>query len=516
MIRPETQPPSTLPQSTTPATTHGLLASEVPPEAALWKHLPIQCVFLRWVQQLQRAVAETSKQSQPDCAVASVAAASGSLAAVNVWDLVGRGVVVEHSDPDEAAALLPLVAQAAGMDYWEVASHEVASRFHDWSQLLSARTPTLLHLHAGHWLTDGSPDFEELGLRSHPNDNADAAARLRADLARVMERGLAGAPVVVVVAVRDSAHLAPELRGARRFERSIALPELDDATHGRIFMAQAVGLQFDRGLAGRPAEVGVVVRRHSLRRRLDFAQTLRRLAWQEGRPATLRDLIECDVLGTGEEDLGSFSPELRWRVAIHEAGHALVAYLASNRQHIPAYCCVGSRRESAGLVMPSYDVVQRSVRGEDTYADQLLRLQVHLAGRCAEHVALGADGVSAAGAGSDLQEGSRLAMKMVGALGLPPGGRGDDDMASNLLVIIGHPADCETDQYGSKARALLREQYLHVLDLLRANRYLLLKLAKRLTMQGVLLQDELRQIMGGVTRDSHTPSDDDQEALEAA
>jgi len=161
-------------------------------------------------------------------------------------------------------------------------------------------------------------------------------------------------------------------------------------------------------------------------------------------------------------------------------------------------------------------MIQRSVRGEDTYADKLLRLRVQLAGRCAEHVVLGAEQVSAVGAGSDLRGASELAMKMVGALGLPPTVSDESDLASNLLVVIGYAADCEVDQCGSKARLLLREQYLHVLELLRANRYLLLKLAKRLTMQGVLLQDELRQIMDGAPRDWLIQTDAGQAVLEAA
>jgi Peptidase family M41 len=516
VIEPVIKPTSNLPQTATPGAAHCLGALDVPPEAAIWNHLPAQCVFLRWVQQLQRAVVESSRPPQQAGAGADVLAQSDSPAAVNVWDLVGHGVVIEHADPEEAASLLPLAAQAAGLDYWEVASHEVVSSFSDWKQLLSERTPTLVHLRAGHWLTDDRPDLDELGLPSHPDDNAEAARRLRANLAQAMERRLSGVPVVVVVAVKDSAHLASELLGARRFERCVALPELDDATHGRIFMAQAAGLQFDNELVRQPEKVGVVVRRHGLRRHLDFAQALRRLVWQEGRPATLRDLIECDVLGTGEEDLGAVSSEVKWSVAVHEAGHALVAYLASNRQHVPAYCCIGSRRESAGLVMPSYDMIQRSVRGEDTYADMLLRLRVQLAGRCAEHVVLGAEQVSAVGAGSDLRGATRLAMRMVCALGLPPTVRDESDLASNLLVVIGHAADCEVDQYGSKARLLLREQYLHVLDLLRANLYLLLKLAKRLTMQGVLLQDELRQIMDGAPRDWLIQTDAAQAVLEAA
>ena len=181
---------------------------------------------------------------------------------------------------------------------------------------------------------------------------------------------------------------------------------------------------------------------------------------------------------------------------MHEAGHALVAYLASDRQHVPAYCTVGSRRESEGLVMPSYDLIRRSERGEDTYADWVFRLRLLLAGRGAEHVVLGPDHVSAGGAGSDLRTASRLAMSMLGSQGLPLSVVEDADMASNLLVVLGSPADSEIDHCATKARALLRDQYLHVLGLLRSHHHLLLKLARQLTMHSVLMQEELRQILG--------------------
>jgi hypothetical protein len=404
-------------------------------------------------------------------------------------------VVIEHTDPEEAAVLLPLVAEAAGLDYWEIAHDEVVGTFNDWKQLLSENVPTLIHLRAGLWVTDGNHPFDEVDLPSQSDDSSHDSSRLRAALAREMSLRLAGKPVVLVVAVRETKHVAHELIGARRFERSVAIAELDDATHGRVFIALGAGVDFDMTVVGHPAKVGAVIRRHDLRKRLDVAHALRRLVWQEGRPASLRDIIECDVHGTGEEDLGAISPAMQWAVAVHEAGHALVAYLASDRQHVPAYCSIGSRRETAGLVMPSYDLIQRSERGEDTYADKLHRLRILLAGRCAEHILLGPDQISAGGAGSDMETATRLATKMMGSFGLPVKAGDDADMAGNLLVIIGYPTDCEVRDSTDKARALLRAQYLHVLGLLRANHLLLLKLAQRLTMQSVLLQDDLRQIM---------------------
>lgn len=490
--------------------------ADVPTAATIWDYLPSRCVFARWVQQLQRAVRMTA---QPQSTVNSTDPCPDPVqeeAPSTIWDLVGHGVVIEHTDPQEAAALLPLVAEASGMDYWEVEHDKVVGTFDEWKQLLSEGVPTLIHLCAGHWVADSSQSTEELDLPRHPSDSPADAASFRAALAREMATCLAGRPVVVVVAVKDSGHVAPELLGARRLERQVALPELDDATHGRVFIAQCAYVKFSTALLGSPSEVGAVVRRHKLRDRLDFAQALRRLVWQEGRPASLRDVIECDVHGTSEEDLGAVSQAMRWTVAVHEAGHALVGYLASEGRYVPAYCSIGSRRKSAGLVMPSYDMIQRSERGEDTFADKLQRLRVMLAGRCAEHVVLGPDQISAGGAGSDMESASRLAMKMMGSLGLPVKAADDADMAGNLLVIIGNPIDCEVRDCSDKARSLLREQYLHVLHLLRSNRHLLLKLARELTKQSVLLQDDLRRIMGGGKRAPGNPAASIHALLKAA
>ena len=491
-------------------------ASGRPAAAAIWSHLPAGCVFMRWVQQLKRAVQHVNGLSPGPEAFPRVPGRSVDRDCAGVWDMVGHGVVVEHSDPEEADALLPLVAREAGMDYWEIEHDQVVSGFEDWKQLLAERVPTLVHLRAGRWISDNSVDDDKTGLHSHPDYSPAEAASFRAAFAREISIRSAGKPVVVVVAAINASHLAPELFGARRLERRVAITELDDATHGAVFIEQCAGVHFDSTVLRQPQKVGAVMRRHGLRSRLDIAQALRRLTWHEKRPASLRDLIEFDVHGTGEQDLGNVSAAVLWRVAVHEAGHALIAYLASGRQHVPAYCSVGSRRESAGLVMPSYDQIQRTERGEDTYADKLLRLRLLLAGRCAEHVVLGPAGISAGGAGSDLQKASRLAMNMLGSFGLPLGVNDDADLAGNLLVVIGHPADCEIDHYAAKARALLREQYLHVIELLRSNHALLLKLAKQLTIRRVLLEDELLLIMGSAPHASIGSSNEREGLVNAA
>ena len=260
---------------------HGLAVKSVPIAATIWNHLPADCVFMRWVQQLRRAVREDGRHLPPSRTADRAPDPMGDEVAESVWDLVGHGIVIEHSDPEEASALLPLVAEAAGMDYWEVDHDRVVGSFDDWKQLLSEDVPTFVHLRAGAWVSDSSHDPEKLGLPKYSPDSADSMASLRSALAREMARQLDGKPVVVVVAVREVGHVALELQGAHRFERNVALPIMDDGTHGRSFIAQCTGVQFDATVLADPDKVGAVVRRHDLRTRLAFARALRRLEWQE-------------------------------------------------------------------------------------------------------------------------------------------------------------------------------------------------------------------------------------------
>src|SRR5690606_32616044 len=96
----------------------------------------------------------------------------------------------------------------------------------------------------------------------------------------------------------------------------------------------------------------------------------RRTARREGRAIKWQDLV--DLLGG--EPLGR-TPELRWRMAIHEAGHALVQ-LAIGSGHITL---ISIESEGGGLVQ-----VAPQAHELETQTSAMNKITVTLAGRAAE------------------------------------------------------------------------------------------------------------------------------------
>jgi ATP-dependent Zn protease len=131
----------------------------------------------------------------------------------------------------------------------------------------------------------------------------------------------------------------------------------------------------------------------------------RRRARQEGRPVSLADL-RFAVVG----EVNEFSGEIRWRTAVHEAGHAIAMTLLSGPDSVRAV--IRQRGTQKGSTL----------RQADELSDRrdLMRLLVELlAGRAAEEAVFGHPGPGCGGvAGSDLAQATRIASAMIGSLGL--------------------------------------------------------------------------------------------------
>ena len=108
-------------------------------------------------------------------------------------------------------------------------------------------------------------------------------------------------------------------------------------------------------------------------------------------------------------------PEEKHAVAIHEAGHALVAALSEHADPV-AKVTILPAGQALGVTQ-QLPLVERHLYGEDYLTDSLA---VRLGGRAAELVELGQ---GSTGAANDLATATDLATKMVREFGLSPAAR---------------------------------------------------------------------------------------------
>lgn len=214
-----------------------------------------------------------------------------------------------------------------------------------------------------------------------------------------------------------------------------------------------------RAAAGRtPAEIAAAVRQA----RADARRAKRCL---------LPDNI-VSALQRGDE----MDPDLRWRISVHEAGHAVAAHhFGIGRVESIAL------RDGGGLIM----LVRHKIQG--TASDFENELAYHLAGRAAEAVVVGS--VSAGSGGSetsDLANATRLALHIERSTGL---GRNGLFWESNATPV----APSSLERRSVTARLAAAEGRVEML--LEENRRLLVKLAKALFEAGYLEGDEVQRIL---------------------
>ncbi len=147
------------------------------------------------------------------------------------------------------------------------------------------------------------------------------------------------------------------------------------------------------------------------------------------------------------------------RVAIHEAGHALARYLSSTAGRDLGFVSIVPRSDGTlGFVALAPD--ERALR---TRRDYLEFLDVALAGRAAEELKYGGDGISA-GCSNDLIAATSTALQMITRFGLGPSGR---------LVSVREPQP----EHLREAEDLLSTAYQAVLARTREHQHALERLA---------------------------------------
>ncbi len=189
--------------------------------------------------------------------------------------------------------------------------------------------------------------------------------------------------------------------------------------------------------------------------------------------------------------------EVRRKVAYHEGGHALVAYLQPETDPVHKVSIIPTSKGALGYTLQMPD--------EDTYLlgqDELMqRMAVMLGGRASELVVF--DELST-GAANDLERATQLARRMVTEFGMtealgPVRYSGDSSMGGYLGRMGNLRQDISPETMkliDTEIRRIVEEAQAHAVDLLQAHEDALHAVAGHLIEHEVISGDEIADMVG--------------------
>jgi cell division protease FtsH len=303
--------------------------------------------------------------------------------------------------------------------------------------------------------------------------------------------------IVVMGATNRPEILDPALLRPGRFDRQITIPLPNLAERSAILKVHCRNKQL-----GPDVDLTVVARGTPGFSGADLANLANEAAIaavRQGRDViTAADFDEArDRLILGRrEDSNVLLPEEKYAVAVHEAGHAMVAALSDHADPV-AKVTILPAGQALG-VTEQLPLVERHLYGEDYLHDSLA---VRLGGRAAELIVLGQ---GSTGAANDLAGATELAIKMVrefglskslGPIGYPTGGSaylggGGPEFSSRPY------AEATQAAIDAEVAKLLREAESRATDLLSSHRRELTSLVDLLLEQETVDGVEVYRLAG--------------------
>lgn len=169
------------------------------------------------------------------------------------------------------------------------------------------------------------------------------------------------------------------------------------------------------------------------------------------------------------------------KVAIHEAGHAVLEHLSGST---PAFMTITGRSNFGGYVESAVD------EDKGTYSEMEYRWRIRqaLAGRVAEKIFFGEEDSINTGSSSDLAKATDLALAMITKYGFMPGQL--VVLTPTLLEIANGTAD-----YIVKANELLLEEFDNCEKILVEHKELVQRLADAAVEKNYLTQEQIRSVL---------------------
>ena len=292
-----------------------------------------------------------------------------------------------------------------------------------------------------------------------------------------------GPPVIVLAATNLAEQLDEALK--RRFDRIIEVDRparADRLEYLRRAFEKRKNSKVSAELLQRLAEQSAGMTIANLERVVQEAGVT---AAQEGRPiddALLEDAFERIRMGEAKE---TPDPETLLRIARHEAGHTVIAWLGGNRPY--QVTIVG--RGAAGGYMERKPEEERIIY---TKAELEQRICESMGGRAAEIVCYGSEQGLSSGVASDLQHATQLAVRMVSDFAM------DDQIGHIALGELagrdGTPGPM-SEQVARAAERIVKQQLERAVSLLRENKPQLDRLVEALMEKDRLTEPELADLL---------------------
>lgn len=414
------------------------------------------------------------------------------------WALLGQAVVLEAKYEEDAKKLTQLVAQEAGMKFIELDANSVPAGLRESCDGILA-TPTLIFLPAGPWQSRNFSEFYEESAGQELNA-ADHAAVL-ATLKDFFEQELPSKPWVFVTSAKSHEQLDISLRAVGYFDRRLQVPQKTDNEIFEIFVAGFGPNDLGPSITQNPRRVACLIRQvyPDQRRRLLMEIALKRLARRESRRVEYHDLVHFAIHGTADSDINNYPREQRYRHAVHEAGHALISHLTSREKIPPFSCSVLSYGDAHGMVVQPFES-HESISNDLSIRDIEFKIRLHLAGRAAEYLVLGAQEVSASGSSTDLEAASQLATCMFARWGLSDEQSTPNLASNNLAVIIGDASPSEASHIEGLTRKFLQKMFLEVIQIIEKNLDYLHRIIDGLIEKSFLTQEEIQSIYQNIDK----------------
>ena len=303
--------------------------------------------------------------------------------------------------------------------------------------------------------------------------------------------------IVVLAATNRPEVLDPALLRPGRFDRQITIPLPTLAERTAILKVHTRDKHLDPSV-----DLQVVARGTPGFSGADLANLANEaaiVAVRDGRDvitaADFDDARDRIILGR-REGSNVLLPDEKHAVAVHEAGHAIVAALSPRADPV-AKITILPAGQALGVTQ-QLPLVERHLYGED-YLTQALA--VRLGGRAAELVELGQ---GSTGAASDLASATDLAVKMVREFGLSPAvGPVGYPEGGSVFLSGGGPgmssrpfAEATQAEIDSEVSRLLREAEETATTLLRSHQSELKRLASLLVEKETLDGDAVYNVLG--------------------
>ena len=303
--------------------------------------------------------------------------------------------------------------------------------------------------------------------------------------------------IVVLAATNRPEVLDPALLRPGRFDRQVTIPLPTLPERLAILQVHSQGKQFDANVS-----LEVVARGTPGFSGADLANLVNEAAIVAVRAD--REVIDSSdfeeardriILGRRESS-NVLLPEEKFSVAVHEAGHALVAAYSDKADPI-AKVTILPAGQTLG-VTEQLPLVERHLYGEDYLHDMLA---VCLGGRASELVVLGQ---GSTGAANDLAKATDLAIKMVREFGLSPAVGPVGYPSGGSVFLDGGAGGFSSRPFAEKTQAaidaevsrLLSEAEVRAVALLRQHRDVLDKLVDLLVAKEMVDGSEVYALVG--------------------